>query len=317
MENSLLSNQDFRNFCKKHFIAFIPRRHKEQLALSREFNINVGNSWLIVLDGKGETLCSMIGDSLGPRTDRNDASKFPPSAIKTIEILLKRKDSLQALERKALSDPNDIDTFSKFRQRLGECDNHRKSAEFCNSVLQNPDLEDAKREFYEFHYIDSSAWNIFDEKDPYSRQLHLNIAVKAEQFLVAYPHSENCEKIVSLMFRYIYFGVFDVPGFSAEGIARLKEHAASLQGEDQVALNKHIAEIEKAREVRIKRLRQTYEECKNDKNANKTNIGYYAALLGEIEDTVRYLNKNKSRRSLYKDAVKTWKKQQAEEHKQD
>jgi hypothetical protein len=50
----------------------------------REFAIPCLNSWVIVLDGHGETLASWIGDAAGAGCNKRSVDKFPRNLVRWI-----------------------------------------------------------------------------------------------------------------------------------------------------------------------------------------------------------------------------------------
>src|SRR5438105_1051796 len=95
-----------RALCDEVTVAVVRRSAAGSDAMQTEFAIPFFNSWVVVLDGRGETLARWIGDSAGAGCDERSADKFAENLVELIRKGLKRTESVQELERRWRSHPN-------------------------------------------------------------------------------------------------------------------------------------------------------------------------------------------------------------------
>jgi hypothetical protein len=108
VEASLLPSKDIAALGERVTLAVVRTNDPPCAELRKEFNVPFLNSWVVVLDIKGETLASWIGDAAGAGCKQSSVGKFPSNMAALIRKSLRRTESLQELERQWRKDPRNL-----------------------------------------------------------------------------------------------------------------------------------------------------------------------------------------------------------------
>jgi len=103
----------------------------DNVEFREEFGIDRGTAWIVVLDGKGETLASAA------------AGEKPEEQI---PVFLKRKESLQSLERGWTKDAKNLKTRDEYLARLEEAGVWAKAMPILDAIAADAAVPQAQRE---------------------------------------------------------------------------------------------------------------------------------------------------------------------------
>ncbi|MBI4230858.1 MAG: hypothetical protein HY608_08490 [Planctomycetes bacterium] len=112
-------------------VAACRRDHPAADSLRREFDINVLNVWVVVLDGRGEILDSFMGDTAAGGCTEDATAKFPALLAERIDRALLVTETVEDLQRAWEAAPDDRAAFDRYATRLQETGAHRRCAEIC------------------------------------------------------------------------------------------------------------------------------------------------------------------------------------------
>ena len=282
MEASLLPTKEVQTLCKQTVMAVIKRDAPECVQLRQEFSVRYLNSWIILLDGKGELLASCFGDIAGAGCNRRSVDAFPRSLVKFIRKMLKRTESVEELERQWKSQPQDTRLFEAFSRRLEEMFAYSKLRKHCQDAIENPALSKLQRD--EFRIRAFAAWASDYSGGQFTRKVRAQFVREGERLLVELAGHPKGGELVYALFSRGYAHSFDVPGKSARAIARLEK--ASQPSEQTTPLKERIQELAKVREQWIAETTKALKEI-SDQDARD----HIAASLGDSQAAIRHCSR--------------------------
>lgn len=274
-----------KTLCEKTIVAAIKRNDPVFNEFKKEFNTQYQCSWVIVLDGKGETLAIWAGDKAGAGCTKESANKFAGLFVNKVHESLGYTSSLQELERNFEKDVKDVGTFLSLTSRLEDMYDQKKLQTIYKSIQDNEELKDSLVARVCSFKGSNRNWKRLNNesgKAEYAEEGEKLIAELAE-----YPETKN---ILQNFFYTAYTVRFDVPSKSAAGIERLTKIAE--KHEKAEALKKLIETLKEMRQTWITTTENALKNIKEGKNSEWMK-GYYAAQLGDAETTVTCLEKSK------------------------
>lgn len=131
----MLPSTEFKALCEKETVVLVHAKDPACKALCGEFDVRWGNSHIVVLDGRGELLGGMMGDSVetGGCTEEM-AAGFSSAVSGKIVQFLARRESCQELERRFRHAP-DAAGLSAFMERLSEGERPERIVAICDEYL--------------------------------------------------------------------------------------------------------------------------------------------------------------------------------------
>ena len=160
--------------------------------IEKEFDIPYYNSWVVVLDAKGETLASYMGDTAGQGCTKESAGEFPAKFSRKIEESLKGTESLQAQERhwRGTREQAAYDALLKRLQGMGALHRLAATADEAAADASLPgDLRDAAR-------IDGFLARAQVGRTPENSQRLLE---EGERLLVASPGHARIPEVIRVL----------------------------------------------------------------------------------------------------------------------
>jgi hypothetical protein len=275
VEASLLSSKHFEQLCKKIVVAVIKQADSSQFR--QELSIPCLNSWIVVLDGKGETLASWFGDMAGAGCNSRSADTFPRNLVKLIRKRLERQESVEALERRCKSQPADSKTFEAFAGRLAEMFAFGKLRKHCEEASRNHGLSKLLRDEFRIRAFTARASDYFGES--FTEKIRAQFVHEGERLLVELAGHPKASALVDALFSRGFTQAFDVPGKTAQAISRLEK--ASRPGEP-TPLKERIQEFSKMREEWMAETKKSLMAI-SDKQAKD----HIAASLGDPQAAMR------------------------------
>jgi hypothetical protein len=245
--------------------------------LRDEFSVPYLNSWVVVLDRRGETLASWIGD--GARAGCTEASvgKFPGQLAKLVRESLGRSASVQELERRWRNDLGNLAAFDALAARLSEMYAFDKLRHLCQEAAADLLLPEEQRN--EFRLRAFLAWSNDAHGELGTRKGRSQFLREGESLLVELAPYPKAAELSEAIFRSGCAHGFDVPAQSARVIERLEKRAQKL-GEPS-ALRERIGGLAAIRREWI----EAEEACLQDPKyaAIKSIKQFTAAQLGDAQ----------------------------------
>jgi hypothetical protein len=277
VEASLLPSKAIRALAKQVVLTAVRREDPVCAELRKEFAVPMLNSWVVVLDGKGETLASWVGDGAGHGCKKGSVDKFPRNLVKWIRISLERTETVQELERRWRRRPQDTDLFEAFAQRLQEMHAYRKLRQHCQEAMANPTLAQTQRD--EFRIRAFTAWASDYNHNLSTPKARKQFVREGEILLLELAGHPQAAGLVYALFSRGYADSFDFPAKSAQAIARLER--ASRQVADGTAVKERIGELAQVRQEWIESRTEALRKYTDGSPKN-----YFAALLGDAEAAI-------------------------------
>jgi hypothetical protein len=191
--------------------------------LRSEFGVRFGNSWVVVLDPKGETLASWIGDAAGAGCKKRSAEAFPQKFAEAIERCLTRRESLQELERRWRREPGNLTVFETLANRFQEMQAPDRLRQLCLEGAADASLrEEQRQEFTLRAYI--AKTRDFDATLR-TREGRNAIIKEGEKLLLKYASHPRATDLPGALFWGGYVRSFDVPEVSQRALCRLEKLA--------------------------------------------------------------------------------------------
>lgn len=279
MEASLLPSKEVRGLAEKVVLAALKAENPACEELRKEFDIPWTNSWVVVLDSKGETLDCWVGDSAGAGCDEKTASQFPAMLVTKIEQSLARTTSLQALQREWDKSPNDTVAMDALLQRLAELSAFRKAIEVCEHRASDPSVSEEIRNLCRWRAFENKFNRDQDSDDPDQ----VKLAAEGEKLLADLAGHPQAEAFAESLFAFAYTRGFDVPAQCAAGLERLEKMARTHK--DPGPLRKRIQQLTSI-------LARWTEEIRQILAATEPNEqGFHAASLGDAKATIEFFSK--------------------------
>jgi hypothetical protein len=278
VEASLLPSKAIRTLCKQTVVAVIRCDAPAGEELRQEFAIPWLNSWVVVLDGKGETLASWVGDSAGAGCSKGSVARFPRNLVRLIRESMERGETVEELDRRWRKRPRDMERFEAFARRLEEMHAHGKLYERCQDALALPGLSGTQRDDLRLRAFAARASD--HTQRPSTRKACAAFVREGERLLVELAAHPRAGELVGELFYTGYADTFDVPSKSARAIARLERAARQLA--DATALKERIRELTELRQEWITRTTESLQRV-----ADRTVRRYFAATLGDAREAIK------------------------------
>lgn len=249
-------------------------------AMRKAFDVTTLNSWVVVLDAKGELLDSYIGDSAGSGCTEDTAAKFPGLFAARIETALKITASVEELKRRCEKEPRGVEALEAYVSRLEELDLFRKAIAYCDGLAADKALPEAYRnDARVIGYLAGAT----DFSEMVSEKTLKDIAERGEALIADLPDHPKADQVLSMLFSRGYAEGFDVPTRSAAGIERLEKRATANE-----PLQRRVKELKEKHEEWILAIRNELKESEDDEYT----VGYLSALLGDAAKTIEIFSKD-------------------------
>jgi len=279
VEASLLPTREYKDFAKRQTVATTATDTTDAEGLREEFALPNFNVWIIVLDGKGETL-----DQFCPDTDSecNEASKFlfATKLVARVEKALKEPLSLQEIERRWRAKPADTAAFEALATRLDQMCQRRRLFTLCTATLKQSDLAPAARALLELQAFRAEAKDFVYENEAGKDAL----TQRGELLLEKFPAHALAANVQAALTALLKEG-FDVPLRWNASVVRIEQACAQPSAEQ----TSRLAAFRKERDeflAALTRVRSSPEIAGNEQA-----LLWYSALLGDAPTTIRILGK--------------------------
>jgi hypothetical protein len=232
---------------------------------------------VVVLDGKGETLASWIGDTAGAGCKQSAVSKFPCNLAALIRKSLRCTESVQELERRWRQYTTNLVAFDRFADRLEAMDAFERLRQICRRQAGDPQHSDERRN--EFRIREFLARADGHGGELFTGRGRARFAREGEKLLVELADHPRSADLADVLFARTYAHGFDVPARSAEAIARLEQAAGTRAKPERLW----------QRIRRLRRLRKRWIKDMNDyRNSNNdpTSKQFIAASLGDARAAI-------------------------------
>jgi hypothetical protein len=246
--------------------------------LRKEFAIPFLNSWVVVLDGEGETLASWIGDTAGANCKKSSVHKFPRNLVRLIQKSLERSETVEDLERRWKSHQQDMDRFEALAHRLMEMQAYGKLGQVCQEAAADPELSGPQRDEFRIRAFLARASDYTEQRS--LRKARARFVREGEGLLVDLAGHPKAPDLVCALFSRGYLHAFDVPARSARAIARLER--ASRKVADGAPLRDRIQELADMRENWIAGTRESLRSIQDTSFKR-----FLAATLGDAEAAIK------------------------------
>lgn len=277
MEASLLPSRAIRALCKQAVVAVVKGDDAACAALRKEFAIPFHNSWVVVLDGKGETLASCIGDAAGAGCKKSSADKFPLHLVRFVRQSLERGESVEELERCWKDRPGDAELFDALARRLAEMHAHGRLRQLCLEAAAHPELSGPQRDGFRIRAFVARASDHTERLS--TRRARARFVREGERLLVELAAHPQAGDLVGALFSRGYAHCFDVPAHSARAVARLEKTCRTAT--DGTPLKERIRELAAMREEWMAVTKQALEQME-DTSAKR----FFAAILGDAQAAI-------------------------------
>lgn len=274
----MLPSKEIRALAQRLVLVAVRAGTPRCAELRKEFSVPFMNSWVVVLDGKGETLASWIGDQAGADCDKRSVRLFATNLVNLVEESLQRGDSVQALERAWRKDPANREAFEPLAERLSEMHAYGKLQELCLEAAADPLLSKDDRQDYKLRAFLARANDHQGELS--TQEGRARFIREGEKLLVSLAHHPKAVELPSALFFCGYAHGFDVPARSAQGLERLQKLARNHGGGK--AVQARLREFSSLRQQWIDQ-QQEY-MAKQEENPWFKN--YLAAQLGDAEAAI-------------------------------
>ena len=274
----MLPSKDVATLAKEVVLAVVKVNDPACAALRTDFAVPYLNSWVVVLDPKGETLASWLGDAAGGGCDKDRVGQFPANVVALIRRSLSRAESVEELERRWQAHRGDMEAFERLAKRLAEMHRHRQLRQLCSDAASDPALPEQERDEYRLReYIARASDHTESRSTAASRAKFVRDGERLLMKLAGHPKSAE---LVNVLFASGYAHTFDVPARSARAIARLRRAARSAA--DAGAAEQRVRQLV---EVRRKWIAEMEEFVRtSDRPSTKT---FLAAILGDAEAAIQ------------------------------
>jgi hypothetical protein len=226
VEASLLPSKEIAKLAKQVTLAVARINDRSCEECRKEFDIPYLNSWVVVLDSKGETLASWVGDAAGGNCRKDGVAQFPANMAALIQKSLRGTESLQELERRWRQDPANLTEFDNYSRRLQRMHAFARLQRICAAQARDPLLGDEQRN--DFRIREYLARGRAHNRDLHTEKGRARFAREGERLLVELTAHPRAAELPSALFGTVYAHGFDVPTRTAEAIARLEQAACEL-----------------------------------------------------------------------------------------
>ena len=273
----MLPSERIRSLSKTVVIAGVRKSDPACEALRKEFDARA-TGWVIVLDARGELLDSWAADKTGALKKKESAEGFPALFADKLDESLRRKETLQELERRWEKAPKEEAPFDALASRLEEMGSFGRLRGFCEKVAALTGLPAERR-------AGALLWGYSARPREFAAlvtpELVARFVEEGEGLLVDHAANPRAVKAAEALFLGGYSGKFDVPAKSAAGIARLEKASQGLK--EPGPLRERIGELSRLREKEIGDL----QKARAAAQGNEASEAWYAMALGDAEATIR------------------------------
>jgi hypothetical protein len=285
-----------KSLCGKVSIVALRRADPACAELRREFGIPYLNSCVVVLDAQGELLACWMGDRAGQGCTKESCDKFPGQFVAKIEESLQRAETREALIRRLRKSPDDAAVFEALEARITESGDYETLRKTCEAIASDEATGKDTRESMSLRAMIARS----KDRTSYTPDGRRAFAKDAEKLLSQVADHALASALVQALFVTGYTGLqFDVPAKSQAGIDRLK--AMLKDHRDPLPLKAKIEELQHVRTQWIDKTRETRERV----SKNEYSRVYYGAMLGEVENTIRFFSQDKySKNAFYSEWVR-------------
>ena len=273
----MLPSKEIAALAKRVTLAVVRTTDPPCAELRDEFGVPYLNSWVVVLDSKGEVLASWMGDFAGGECRENAAATFPGDVARLIRKSLKVADSLEELERRWQKDISNLSEFDTYAGRLQQMHRYEKLQEICRVQAENPRLTTVTRQ--DFRIREFLARGSACRSDLHTGKGRERFAREGEKLLLELADHPKAADLPSALFEFVYAHGFDVPARSAEAIARLTK--AAPQHPHPAKLKARIRQLEKVAEDWIKQMKEYLSKAEH-----ATQKQFLAASLGDAQAAI-------------------------------
>ncbi len=277
MEASLLPSKEIAKLAKKIIVALARRTDPSCMECRNEFDIPYFNSWIVVLDARGETLASWMGDAAGGECREDAAAKFPTNMVALIHQSLDVDETLQELERRWSRDPANLTEFENYSRRLQQMHAFATLQRICKSQARNPQLKEEQRN--EFRIREYLARGSAHGRDLHTEKGRVRFAREGERLLAELAAHPRAADLPNALFGTVYAHGFDVPTRTAEAVARLEEVAHELPHPRW--LNQRVRQLRRIARDWTKAMKQYLRTADND-----TQRQFLSASLGDAQAAI-------------------------------
>jgi hypothetical protein len=278
VEASLLPSRAIRLLGKQVVLVAVRGSDPRCAGLRKEFSVPYLNSWVVVLNEKGETLDSWIGDRAGEGCNKRSLGKFPANLVKLFKESLQFTNSAEELERKWRSDPTDMGAFEAFASRLRRISAFERLHRLYRAAAANRSLAaKARAEIKIRAFLDRAE---DPATRPYSQRGQRQFLRKGEALLIALAKHPSSADLPAALFSYGCAHTFDVPGRSAAAVVRLKRRAQAVG--NPPSLKERIRQFSRIRRQWIN-MHEEFLKTANEGCAKNS----VAALLGDPEAAIQ------------------------------
>lgn len=289
MEASLLPSERIRALAEKAVLIAVKKADPACEALRKEFDARAA-SWVVVLDPRGELLDSWMADGDGALKNKDSAERFPGMLADRVEESLRRKESLQDLERRWEKDAKAEAGFEALASRLEEMSADGRLRGLCEKVAALPDLPADRRSgaLLRGFIARSREYGALGTAEAQAKFVQ-----EGERLIADHAAHPRATGALNALFQAGYAGKFDVPARGATGIAHLETLTQGLK--DAGPLRGRIAELRELLKKEIEKL----QAARTAARGNEGSEAWYAGALGDAETTIRVFSKPPFNTSAY------------------
>jgi hypothetical protein len=277
VEASLLPSKEIAALANRVTLAAVRTTDPSCAGLRKEFGVPYLNSWVVVLDAKGEVLASWMGDVVGAGCRDSAAAMFPRSMARLIRKSVRVAESLEELERRWQKDIGNLSEFDNYAQRLQQMHRFDELQKICHVQAENPRLTASTRK--DFRIREFLARGSACRSSLHTSQGCSRFASMGEKLLVELADHPKAADLLSALFGFVYAHGFDVPARSAAAVARLTK--AVPKHPHPSALKERIRQLEKVAEDWIEQMKKYLSKAEDS-----TQKQFLAASLGDAQAAV-------------------------------
>jgi len=273
----LLPSKEIAALAKRVTLAVVRKTDSVCAELRKEFSVPYLNSWVVVLDPRGETRASWMGDAAGGGCRQSATATFPRNMAALIRRSLKVTESVQELRRRWQKDPANLAEFDNYARRLQQMHAFDRLSQICSAQSKDVRLTEEQRN--EFRVREFLARGYGQRRDFHTTKGRDSFALEGEKLLIELADHPRAADLPAALLRFVYAHGFDVPARSAAAIARLERAASQLP--DPAPLRARIRQLERSARDWIKELKKFLQKAKNPLQQQSI-----AATLGDAQAAI-------------------------------
>jgi hypothetical protein len=281
VEASLLPSKVIASLAKKLTLVVVRRDDPGCAELRKEFSVPFLNSWVVVLDAKGETRASWIGDAAGAGCRNSETATFPSKMAALIRRSLRISESLEELERRWQKDPCNMAAFDAYEGRLNQMYAFVRRQQICAAQAQNPQLNEVLRNEFRIREFLARAYGNGPKLQ--SGKGRIRFALEGEKLLVELADHPKSADLPGALFAVVYAHGFDVPARTDEAINRLKN--AIMQRPSASSLHERIQDLKRICGDWIGQMEGFLQEAKDPSQKQ-----FIAASLGDAHAAIEFFS---------------------------